>query len=176
MGSRALDRLLERIPQPWISPVNSPKNDHPDLIVRMCLQRVMSSPRDIAITPSCADAGIAETVLYSASQIISVYYMRACPICSLPDENCLKKVEPIKTGKKRFSSSCNLNYNEPEGGTIMGDAGMWVLLAMSVVCFAALIATNRAGDSDEGGSRGGGGSHGRGGPRAPHRGRGGSED
>ncbi len=71
------------------------------------------------------------------------------PICSLPGANCLKKVEPIKTGKKRFSSSFNLNYNEPEGGTIMGDAGMWVLLAMSVVCFAALIATNPPGNSSK---------------------------
>ena len=71
------------------------------------------------------------------------------PICSLPGANCLKKVEPIKTGKKRFSSSFNLNYNEPEGGTIMGDAGMWVLLAMAVVCFAALIATNPPGNSSK---------------------------
>ena len=31
-----------------------------------------------------------------------------------------------------------------------GDAGMWVLLAMSVVCFGALIGTNRAGPSDPG--------------------------
>ncbi len=30
-----------------------------------------------------------------------------------------------------------------------GDAGMWVLLALSVVCFAALIVTNKAGDSSK---------------------------
>ncbi len=30
-----------------------------------------------------------------------------------------------------------------------GDAGMWVLLALSVICFGALIATNKAGDSSK---------------------------